>query len=260
MTIDWNKQMSNPAGRLYILLQAAARNRNESFRNAWSKALGIEGSELNEFIRHYSEVLKLPSAIRWKTTDAGFDDDELLWFLPDIEKAISNMQLDTAWGSVSSPIKDEHMRALNGHSTLLAKLAGEPTIPEDKLREIRDQAQQLFDTVVDDETLDEDLKQFLLDALGEILDGIQNYWISGAAPVRSAVEQVIGSAVVEEVAFRKATNSRHWEAFQKILLTLSMTINIANGTQALTEWILPQLTASAAVAPMDVDVEEETTR
>ncbi len=223
----------NPAGRLYGLL-AAIKGMTEvtTLSNAWANALEIEETEL---------PLRLADVAR---------------LIPDLQKAVDRAGDDvhtrlvtrhrSSWANLIFPFQhpfgamlkdvslpsDDAMDALASLSSHLHHLAPDGRIPSvDEVEKLREQIDTLRGDITASD-LPDDVKALVLLRLEAIADALAHLSVTGPGGVRSAIEALIGTAVVSGGAEKTSAKSSAWKGVWTVVAVACTLFMSGPGVQA----------------------------
>jgi len=212
-------------------------NRNTSADEAWSTVLGVKEGDTSTLLKRIGGVLQLGNDITESIKRHDVGHDLYLGYVNQLLEVFKKMHLGSHIGGVTDNIKPEHIAGLRFCDDLLKRKAPEKTIDRNELEQIYRDIMALIDEVVQS-NIDDYLKQYLLKRLDSLRQAVEMYDISGVTPIEHAVNEVIGSAYVDNRIRGKINSTGTGGKFQKIIMGL---------------WVLLQLTNNAAQLPESID-------
>lgn len=235
-------KQSNPAERLYSILDQARRHQQGSALQIWAEVFEIdldspEGTR--KAIRQIALMHDLVEDIRGKIRAMDTNQNLYLRRFDKIEQAIKVDQLGAGWNSFSAHLDEATMINLEHCSELLSKSFAENDI-QDEIIEIKQQVDNLCEEVLAS-ALSEDVKAFILDELEIIRRGIAEYRIRGAQGLREALATNIGNIWLNKNMVATEANAGVVKRFGKILLDIDRCTAAAMRLKALTVTIVKAL-------------------
>jgi hypothetical protein len=169
----------DPAARLHRLLSdARGLSPQSTMRRNWAKLLGVDPDDRTTLLKRLGEVIALPEEVRLALMEAVQDHEDVARHLPEIEKALSLLNLDSQqWQQFTSSYSDTALRELEFISRDLRQARDWPTASSEDLDRIREQAQALLADVLS-ANLDQNLQDFLLRRLREVRDALELFKVS----------------------------------------------------------------------------------
>lgn len=150
---------NNPAGRLYLLLTEGKKKSDDTkSREIWAELLDVEPNDTSLLLRRLAKVIDLPAQIREQINkEQEINHDTFLKGMPNIEDALSRIDITKAWKAFKERVNDVSINSLEFCGEHLSRK--NPDIPAkyDDLKKIHDDVRQLFDEVFEGD-LDEELR------------------------------------------------------------------------------------------------------
>jgi len=234
-------KLDNPAERLHTLLLAGKSiHKNTEARVAWRSLLNLNENEIEYvLILRIGSVMALPSQVmeimsnnftsdRWKTSH----------WLKVMETAFSKNNLNSNWSNFIDLIDDRTLTELGMLSTIIETKGHVETIDRETLENFKSQINSIKNEVINNESIDENLKKTIAKYLKKIIDAIDNYQISGVEPIMEAIEAAIGHTAIDE-DYRNALKSEGLgKKLGDVLGAIANSITIAEGLAPLGVTIL----------------------
>ena len=154
---------SNSTGRLAIILEKARKQpTNISISQAWANVLDIPKSDNAKVLEGIAELLKLSVEARKEVDNAGYLSAPIYKkpFVK-VEKAFSNLNLNSGWSAVISHIDEGTVDMLGACSDFISKHSSTKEMSYKDLEKIKSQLDEVVSTIVKS-NLPEDLKAFFI--------------------------------------------------------------------------------------------------
>jgi hypothetical protein len=193
----------NPALRLHFLLEQTyfknVNNPNESFRSAWAKTFNIDERNTAGFLEQFGNLFNL----YMETRKCILDNDRLnnqknSEYLARIGRSVSLINLEGTMAQFVNSINPEILTALYYMSESLSfaySFTQNDVIDTEQLDQLVNDVDELIYNI-GDSGLPVDVKVILVKNLNKIRESLQFYRISGIEGVRVALEQSIGSVLM----------------------------------------------------------------
>ena len=254
---------NNPAGRLKALVDAAYNvDPNWLIADVWREVLGIPPEDPAELWRQVANIYSLPGEIRERMEAAGISDDDrafTLRHLPEVENAM----FQVAWQAhpfveFRSRVSDTAIFSLELADRILRAQSPETPMSEGQLEEIRALVANLIAETVEADSLDPELRSFMLEHLEAVERALREVRIRGTEAVAEAAARVYGERVFRPDLDGKVTEKdkktwdNFWKVMNRVVLSLNLLISItalpANiaTTRALLKGAQPAVTAPAS--------------
>lgn len=238
---------TNPAGRLHHILSLAqavidrSGQRGEA-SHLWATVFEIPvhgppltGPPLLEVI---SRLLQLDKLI--EETEQSLRRIEDLpdrYFRPFTRiRPIPQQSLVSLQSDISGTIRaisEGDMTVLEFCSERLERQHAEPIINDEELREILEAVTLLFDEVKSSETINAELKAFVLDGLEAIRRGINEFRIRGPERLKEALGEVIGSLAVNRDIVKAGGTEEAVGKFEKLCYRFAAVVSFASDAAGL---------------------------
>ena len=241
-------ESTNPAGRLHEILTKAKQGGGSPL-NVWSRV--FELSDYSAYARDPNqagvesqiEVISRILQLRQLIDDA---EDSLLrveglsekYFRPFqrirplIHQSLASLT-NADLSGILNQITEGDMTVLEFCSERLEERHAEPVVDDKKLQEILEDVTLLFDEVRSSESIDVELKSFILDGLEAIRRGINEFRIRGPVRLKEALGEVIGSLAVNQGIVKDHGNEETVGRFEKLCYRLAAVVSFASDATGL---------------------------
>lgn len=213
---------SNPAKRLAWLLAKLRERGSISTENALEIALGIDEEDDSALATHLAAIARLPGEIERDLGRLSFPTDNFVANLQPLYGQVKTLfQLGQSIDQFNAALGEGVRVNLDNCADLLASLGPERVPTKEQLDEWRDEITGLADEVRTSDDISEELREFLLGHLEEMLIAITMTRVSGSAPLRDACYRLRGHAafapahLVEE-AKTSSVFTRFWDVVGRI--------------------------------------------
>ena len=230
----------NPAGRLlHILQEGIDIDPNTICRDVWFKLLEIEDKNLALLMSRMGKVMELPEQIvsQLQYHYPNQDNTHEYW-VNKVNEAFSTQNLNGCWKEFNNNIDEHTINYLSIYADLLDAKENTQILKEDKLSEIREKINDLLTDILE-EDIDEHFKKYIVDYLRKITVAIEEYKISGAAPIVESIEKILGHSSIDEKYRENLFKTKAGEKIITALHTVASMVTIAVGLPQLPE--LPEL-------------------
>lgn len=222
----------NPARTLFNLLtlaDGAAGDVNAG--GLWAELLKVE--KPGEFLRRYAAVLNLPGLIQEGINQVpGIKDSLYLKWIPEAERLFRSINLNAKWSQSKDLITATMLSDLQFCDDALSRSSSAECVEEDPLREILTDTCSLCDEV-SEAGMDDGLRRYIQRHLYKIVTAIEDYWIVGPDPLRSARASVVADVLYDSgnavPAFRSEFGKRLWA----IMIRISVVLGVYSGAPQL---------------------------
>lgn len=207
----------------------------------------------------YTKLCQLLQGTRQEVEKLPFPAPYLTNWMPPVEQGLLNMNTTMSASNALGWLTKEVVSGVETCASAIQHYAPQECISEDDLKRFHDEANNLFQEVKDSVDIDNEVKEFLLKHLKDFISAIQDSWIMGVKPVKSAAANASTEVVFNPDITQKTKENRLGRRFLHLLIALnSITAPVSNTvviTQALgVDVILPQLTEEEV---SESDVQEE---
>lgn len=212
----------NPAGRLLeILLKVKAHPKNTASREVWQSVLELAPSEILSPLMN-AKIATVMSLAHQALELLREEHPELAESTPawanQVCTAFQVKNLHANISDFTAHISNETISSVRMTAVLLDKGSKRKTLSIDELTEMRDSITIVLNDVLASVELDSEIRTYLARALRKILTAIEDYQLTGAAPILESIEQAVGHAMVDPEYKNFLTNSqlgqRVFDAFQ----------------------------------------------
>ncbi len=164
----------------------------------------------------------LPSEIREEILEThDTPHDLLLKWLPKVEGAFSNMNMQTKWADFIDKFDDTVIYGLEMCSDALSRQRPERTISNDDRTNILETINDLISDL-DNQKFPPKLKVLIYEHLRLIRNAIEEYEIRGIDAIKGEVHKVIGSVVLDPTPWDDTKDTKFgknfWEAMNKLVI------------------------------------------
>ncbi|MBW3649335.1 MAG: hypothetical protein KY458_02080 [Actinobacteria bacterium] len=213
---------SNPAKRLAWLLAQLRERRSISTENALEVTLGIDEQDDSALAMHLAAIVRLPGEIERDLGRLPFPTDNFVVNLQPLYGHVRTLfQLGQSIDQFNGALGEGVRVNLDNCADLLASLGPERVPTREQLDEWRDEITDLADEVRTADDISDELREFLLGHLEEMLIAITMTRVSGSGPLRDAYYRLRGHAVVApahvaEEAKKSSACTRFWDVVGRI--------------------------------------------
>ncbi len=221
----------NPADRLLHILKAGKQiSLSYNCRKAWCQLLDVDDASNHSLLMsRLGKVMALPDEIvSLLDSHDGIEPEVYQHWVSQINAGFSNQSLTGTWESFIKFIDSHAMSNLALTSTLLRVTGKRTLIDEVSLQETTEKLHALLSEVMESELAD-DVKAYVVKSLQKIITALNEYKITGSAPILETIEASFGHAVVDE-RFRESMNdSETGRKVWDILANTANTVSVATG-------------------------------
>ena len=188
----------NPAARLKAILELGmAFPREKACRTAWSEILGAQPNDSGDLFAKLGKAMELPrrTVLLLETHFPHQAQSVGLWRDP-IEAGFFNQQLGGQWKTFIEHINAYCIPQIGLIADLLHSKVAAKTLKDDDLIKILDDFKALVD-LIDESVLPDQLKYYLVQELGELIQAVRDYKVSGAIPILKQAESLVGHALLD---------------------------------------------------------------
>lgn len=185
----------NPAGRLYLILQAVwSQPPNTGHGAAWRKALKAEDADESTFLRRMSSVYRLPGQVRSLVAqvDALREMPPVESSLKRAEKVLGNYYANKVEWFKKEMVSLDILQMVSGN---LSTVFAEPVIEDERLEGFLEDVATLYDDVQKADGLNDNERDHLLNILDVLAEAIRDIDAGGANVVETAAHQALGEFV-----------------------------------------------------------------
>jgi len=191
-------EYDNPAARLLSILQAGREIDDKiQCRVAWDKLLRADGSN-SILMSRLGKAMELPQDITQAIMDycPSKIESTRYWF-GQIDAAFGNQILNGHWSSFKGHIDDHTLNYLGLTAELLQSRANTKPIADEAITGLRGKFNEIYTEVLT-ANISIEIKGHLLRHLRQIIESIDEYFISGALPMLDASSALLGHAFVDK--------------------------------------------------------------
>lgn len=229
----------NPAGRLHeILLKVKAYGKATPSRQVWQEVLGLPASEQLSPLM----TAKLASTMMLANQALELLRDEHPELIEATPSWASNVctafqahNFNGQIGEFNSYISNETISNVQLTAVLLHKGSKRKTLSSDELAELRDSINSVLDEVLKSAELDSEIRTYLARALRKILTAIEDFQLTGAAPILESIEQAVGHVMVDPEYKNFLINNHLGQRVLDAFQAASCIVTVAVGMPALTQ-------------------------
>lgn len=242
------EKLDNPVKRLHqILEKARPQSGNVASRYVWADALGIDR---NDLVSLYRALIDLHTLFHIARRSVGrledVNRDHYLKPFDNIEKVITDCDLNQPWSRQKKLLDDITMLTLELASNTVSAEAGKPAIGEEVLKDLQAETENLLERVLSTDFSSEELKTVLVDHLESICKAILAYRVSGTEGLRRAVESALGALFLHQEQIKNVTQQeekkkRVFQDFFNLLGNISQVASLGLQVLQLTGVITPLL-------------------
>jgi hypothetical protein len=229
----------NPALRLHTLLELAYKHqRSASFRDVWSKVFNVESSDTSALLLRFNDMLELYFSTRKYIFDTPrLNNDRNVAFIKQIGVSLSYINLNGNISQLKDSLNSETLTALYylAENISLVHNLDENIFSDGQINELIEEVDALISNICVSD-LSEGVKKILLKNLHIIRESLHSYFISGIDGVQTALEQSLGSLIINNQEIRPEVEDENVKNSFKMMSRLNEIISTANGVK---EFIAP---------------------
>lgn len=227
----------NPAARLLEILEEGKNFPDHIESKAvWRKILNLKDESDTILLSRLGKIMQLPEQIKSillqdfpnQTLSTQHWEERVL-------SAFLNQDINQNWKGFYKYIDDHTITYLRLNADLLQTKSPTKKIDSSKIIELKKKVSELLEELLDTE-IDPEFKTYMTRCLHKLILAIDEYRISGAAPILDTVESAFGHAVVDENYRKVLSESEIGNKISKIMTVVADSMTVAIG--------LPQLSAS----------------
>jgi hypothetical protein len=180
-----NREINNPAARLYTVLREAKKQLPESrVKEAWAAVFSIEKTDIFEILRSLIALEELVTKVESEISLLDLNHEIFLKHLPTIRKVLSVSNLDAKWADAKNLLAEEVLGSLEFCSERLGALRPEKVLSTDEFEKIQNEVLKLF-AVIDGSDLPVELRSVLLDVTQILQSALVQFRIRGINGLRN---------------------------------------------------------------------------
>jgi hypothetical protein len=232
--------MTNPAGRLYAVLQKARTaqpNPQAQAVEMWTAVLDMPNTDLTDLLRALLDLDAQMRRVRTQisTLPADADPDIALAHIDEVEAVLQRLPLlngqTMEW--TLAGLTNAGMLSLRACASLLDRYHLEPVLADERLTELRREVDSLIEEVRQSDDLDDQTRKFILSLLLKIKHSLERYVILGTGPVEAATNETVGALSRHSETLMKISKSKVAQGFLTLVLALDTTLNMAANARAI---------------------------
>lgn len=194
----------------------------------------------------YFKLCQLVRDTRIEVEELFPDAPYLTSWMPNVEQNLIGTKINGRAADSLIWLNNQALQGAETCATLVEREVSREPISQDDLQRFYGEASNLFEEVKESSNLDDEVKEFLLKHLKDFISAIQDSWIMGVKPVKSAAANAFTEAslnpdIVEKVQATEV--GRHF--FKKVLYPLLFVVGLSADaltvTKALGVNIVPEL-------------------
>lgn len=236
----------NPAGRLYLILEAAQSSAKSEMpqREVWARVFEVDPADTTSLLAAYLNVINLARTAK-EAVRQLHDIDQAIYQNPfeRLEHGFTVNSFNHQWNNFAKYLDAATMTALSFCSDTLSNRVGETIITEENLADLQEAVESLLEKVLTADDMAEELKLFLVERLEDIRRAILTYRIWGAAGLKEALERTVGAMYIYPDF---VPDDDHKGDFTNVVEKLSKLVTLALKAK---ELVVPQITALLESGP-----------
>lgn len=232
--------MENPALKLHSILRETYDNVSpyDSYSSTWAKVFNIEKNDPIALMQNISGLLNLfNETINLVEQNERLNTEKNKRFLLKIQDAIFDINFEGNMHKFTDSIDEETLTALFfiGELIYYQYDLNESKIDKEKVEEILNEVNDLIHSITES-PLPKDVQDILINNLILIKDALYRFRFLGEEELRKALEQTIGSIVINKSIIDENQDDYIYPRFGSIIGQISSLITI--GT-AVKDYLLP---------------------
>lgn len=229
----------NAASRLYdLLVKAKAIPKDQACRQAWGELLETSDNAL--LMSRLGKVMAMPQAILEAIEDhhPGTGKHHNFW-IAELSAAFGQQNLDGQWHTFRQHLTDHTLSSIAMAATSLTGHVPARQLGQEDLVNLRDQVDTLGNTILEAD-VSEEIQRYLIRQVQRMRVAIDEYWISGSAPLMEIIEGAFGHLATTEKG-RADVATPAGQRIAGALAVLANGITIATGMPPLLSGPISQL-------------------
>jgi hypothetical protein len=228
--------LDNPAGRLLALIREAKQRPDPG--NAlvgWTGVFGLPATTNNdvqvEVVMRLLAVHHLINDLEKAINAIENEDDRkpFLGPLPRLRNAVPVANaLNASFHGLLGNVSDSDLVILDFCSRHLHKSVAEPEVDSTSLSELANDVEELFNSVESSESMDPELRTFLLKQIETVRRGVQEYRIGGIDRLRETLGEILGTAIINQEILERNRESQELQRFINAASKLMSLITFAS--------------------------------
>lgn len=188
----------NPAARLKAILEIGNKVQAGTIcRQAWEHILKVEAGNTADLFAKLGKTMELPrkTIILVQTHFPHQVDSCKLWSDP-IENGFLHQAMNGPWNSFTQHLNPYCLPQLGLIADLLHSKLSAKVIKDDDLSKIIDDFKAL-DSLIIESTLSEQLKNYLIQEISDLIHTVRTYKVTGAMPILKQAESMAGHVLLD---------------------------------------------------------------
>lgn len=229
----------NPADRLLsILEEGCTQPKNNPCLHTWGVLLKCPNNS-SLLMQKLGKVMELPRLAVNAITESFPDQvTTTRHWVNQIDSAFTRQNFHANWDSFINHIDSHTISYLSLSATLLSQKSNTKLIDEADLVSVRESLDKLLSDVIES-SIDGEVKKFLVHALRKLIEGIDDYRITGAVSLLESIAATLGYAFLDKHYKTFLSDSELGKRLLDTLTAMANVVTVAVG--------LPQLTQAIAL-------------
>ncbi|RDH41983.1 hypothetical protein [Zooshikella ganghwensis] len=216
--------MENPAGKLHSFIIEAKKIKDSNIKveDALSK-LWNEKSYPRIYTK-FAKMMQIPEEIEQSINDYIPEQEQFCRrTVSGLKNAFSKVRLHTNWNSFVTDLNVHIEDKLGSISSQIEPKLCSNEITDNTLEELKQEVDNLINSINTAEDLEDDFKNKLVNYLQKILSCIDDYSVTGSAPIFDSVAEVVGYTCLDESFGKNMKDEKKGikELFKKVTETFS---------------------------------------
>lgn len=249
--------LDNPAARLLSILERGLEIEDaKPCRHAWCELLSVDLNDHATLMGRLGRVMSLSTDIvdNLRVVD-GINVDRYMHWVAPLQNAFIRNNLNGSWKEFKGQINIHVINYLSMTSDLLSHTKPEGTFSDGSLEKIKTSASALIEEVRLSE-LPDDVRFFMMKSLYQIVVAVEEYILTGASSISSAVESAFGHGFLNKASVEAASTDSVAKKFWQAMANIALIVSITTGTLQLAPAVknlLPDIDFRQETSP---DIEE----
>ncbi|MDP1419247.1 hypothetical protein Q8G35_12580 [Peribacillus simplex] len=224
----------NPASKLHNLLEIAYKFQTTStFRTVWSNVYDIEPSDTSAMLLRYNEMLQLFFSTKdYIETTPRLNTERNMVFINKIGHVLAFIDFNSSISQFKQSLDYETLTALYylAENISLVHDLEDSIISDEQINELIEEVDTLISHITESD-LSKGVKEILVKNLHNIRESLHRYFISGIEGVQTALEQSLGSLIMNNQDIRPEVEDENVRGVFKFMGRLNEIISTANGVK-----------------------------
>lgn len=231
---DFILENENIARRLISLLEEGKLISSVTpCKEVWCKLLNVDKNNHSLMLRRLATAMDLPNQIIDEITfKFPKSKGKHTYWRQKVNYAFLNQNLSSQWSTFINHLDDHTYNYLEHSAELLDTKDNSKVVNKEELISIKENIRKVLDEIVKSE-LNEDFKLSLSKYLNTILNSIDEYNITGSAPIIESIKLMIGNTVFDEEFKNKMFKDELGRRVLNILHITASAFTVAQGYEAL---------------------------